>query len=740
MSTKDEKDKALQDPKVYIKPEKLDVTEIRRRNEEKFMKNIEIKYKSILEAENLYEDEISINYYGTKLTTDDKIGKGRGVRGLINEYRNGLKNKKNKMLTRPFDQQAKSPTLMIIGKIALKETGISIMDSDDDDDTKKTGAKLSETSSVKSDTKNTGANLFGSETTGSKLFGKGEFQTFEKKTSPETSTRENLEITRKKIKDDRQTYGKSDEDYQDAQTGDEVYDAGYTVQPDRATPSTAVQIVNKSTFGFLSNIAKNLTGYGSIPVKTELDSNVDNTEGISSDVIPPVINSPVVNPFFVGSNLTKIDTKDKSINEIQKDFNDNTTIRSGDVQSVISFSPQHRIGNETNEDAIKRVLDEAKNYSMLSQGLQESLSQQDSLSQTSQRRDQRLRLSQTPRYDDDTDSIYQERVRDDLLRNQGANLGEGIEEEDDDGFNELLIPEQEPFDNNVGIDNNDDKTKIRNNDSRKQLVQEYKNPIHSIALALFFRSASYPQWDPKLFLGVSKMYAEEDKEVLLFLSGSIVEKYGVDLLVFSLTFGSNDSFKDVLLEHHEILQLYFSFINIKRKDEDCNNIAKLVNAVNALSKVAPSNFTKDYDPTARTIENNQQTQIDQQVEKITGTGLIDVPNDNPTGTLGLFNNTERYFDIKVEPSEIELKLLRKGAKPLYSRKYVLGSNSTLNLTVPKSRIMDFNNSILRSGVNLTVVATTLYDSMDAEKVIVNESEINIKPETVVTHRCFVVEN
>jgi len=83
-------------------------------------------------------------------------------------------------------------------------------------------------------------------------------------------------------------------------------------------------------------------------------------------------------------------------------------------------------------------------------------------------------------------------------------------------------------------------------------VQVKHDPIHSDALSIFFGSANEPRWDPTLLVGRPEM----TKEMLLKQTEKIVDKFGVDILVFEMKSGESSEFEFIKRENEEILQLY----------------------------------------------------------------------------------------------------------------------------------------------------------------------------------------
>lgn len=94
----------------------------------------------------------------------------------------------------------------------------------------------------------------------------------------------------------------------------------------------------------------------------------------------------------------------------------------------------------------------------------------------------------------------------------------------------------------------------------------YKNPIHADALGLFFGSSVNPNWNNALFFDRSQVLNEGDiernKKYYYDQSISLVNKYGVDFLVPALKYNKDSSWKDIIKENHEILQLYFKLKGI----------------------------------------------------------------------------------------------------------------------------------------------------------------------------------
>lgn len=94
----------------------------------------------------------------------------------------------------------------------------------------------------------------------------------------------------------------------------------------------------------------------------------------------------------------------------------------------------------------------------------------------------------------------------------------------------------------------------------------YKKPIHADALGLFFGSSVNPNWNNGLFFDRSQVLSEGDisnnKRYYYEQSLSLVNKYGIDMLVPGLKYNAGAEWKDIIKENHEILQLYFKLKGI----------------------------------------------------------------------------------------------------------------------------------------------------------------------------------
>lgn len=93
----------------------------------------------------------------------------------------------------------------------------------------------------------------------------------------------------------------------------------------------------------------------------------------------------------------------------------------------------------------------------------------------------------------------------------------------------------------------------------------YKNAVHPDAIGLYFGSSTNPNWNNTLFFDRSTLSMEEisaNKAYYYKQSLLIVDKYGVDIFIYSLKYTLASSAEDIIKENHEVLQLFFKLKNI----------------------------------------------------------------------------------------------------------------------------------------------------------------------------------
>lgn len=129
----------------------------------------------------------------------------------------------------------------------------------------------------------------------------------------------------------------------------------------------------------------------------------------------------------------------------------------------------------------------------------------------------------------------------------------------------------QPTNSQAGIDDIISETVKENENKPKPEMKKkkklmYKGAIHKDAIALYFGSSKSPKWNWTLFAGRELNYKnEKGKKYLYMQSSSLVKKYGIELFVYQLRYSSNSKPDDIYRENHEILQLYFSYINNKNQ-------------------------------------------------------------------------------------------------------------------------------------------------------------------------------
>ena len=206
-------------------------------------------------------------------------------------------------------------------------------------------------------------------------------------------------------------------------------------------------------------------------------------------------------------------------------------------------------------------------------------------------------------------------------------------------------------------------------------LQNWYVPVHPHAVALFFGSTSEPQFDQGLFEVESP-----SKEIMVMENGRLVEKFGIDMFVLKLVYGSNSSEEDVKRENKELIQLFFRMKGITSE---------------LYAKVSLKDLA-EFRMLAAGTEN---------VEALPDQKSVGPPRVEPVGS-----DSEVKLDQSEDPIE---KKLRDGAVPISLRKTWKGNSRYYD----KKIIADLHESSLKAQLNPTftklgsvVDATSFNDS------------------------------
>lgn len=225
----------------------------------------------------------------------------------------------------------------------------------------------------------------------------------------------------------------------------------------------------------------------------------------------------------------------------------------------------------------------------------------------------------------------------------------------------------------------------------------YKKPIHEDALGLFFGSSVNPNWNNALFFDRSQVLTEGDiegnKKYYYDQSISIVNKYGVDILVPSLKYGKDASWKDIIKENHEILQLYFKLKGIEP--------VKPKPVPEMIKSLVDSNKKEDTFQESANIE-DYQSGHDTKIE-----------NDkyNPFRVVG--------SELKVDPKDAYDMRLLGNAIPIEERKTFRGDPQVLNNIV----VRDLKKSSIKGQLPVTKNMNTVVPIVGTTLRLADENEM-----------------
>ncbi len=170
---------------------------------------------------------------------------------------------------------------------------------------------------------------------------------------------------------------------------------------------------------------------------------------------------------------------------------------------------------------------------------------------------------------DDIKNVQSENENESVAVSEGAvESEEAIENESEEAASEEVI-ESEQSENEVSVATNEAVVGSENvatepgrtdgsNDEPQQVYgtklsgnQKVYEAIHKDAVLLWF--GKNPKWNPMVFKD-----RPVNTKAFVAQSKSIVNKFGVDILIPSLRFDENASSKNIVLENHEVIQCYFA--------------------------------------------------------------------------------------------------------------------------------------------------------------------------------------
>lgn len=233
--------------------------------------------------------------------------------------------------------------------------------------------------------------------------------------------------------------------------------------------------------------------------------------------------------------------------------------------------------------------------------------------------------------------------------------------------------------------------------SRAKRPGYYKKPIHEDALGLFFGSSVNPNWNNALFFNRSQVLTDGDiannKRYYYDQSVSIVNKYGVDILVPSLRYGREADWKDIIKENHEILQLYFKLKGIE--PVKTKTVPEIIKSLVTIEQ-------KDDSLQASVNVEDYQSGHDTKIE-----------NDK--------FNPFRAVDsqLKVDPKDAYDMRLLGNAVPIEKRKTFKGDPQVLNNIV----VRDLKKSALKGELPITQNKSTKVPVLGSSMRFASEEEL-----------------
>lgn len=169
---------------------------------------------------------------------------------------------------------------------------------------------------------------------------------------------------------------------------------------------------------------------------------------------------------------------------------------------------------------------------------------------------------------------------------------------------------------------------------------EWYEPIHADALAVFFASANLPQWNKGLLIGRNdrfKVLPKEDYVPYLQQQTRLLwEKHSVDMLVPELIYTKpDDDFDLIIKENLEILQLYNVIVGVRANMDIINNMNQILAKVDLMTsndeehgREKGHNFNKDVKVNTDTsIQNEEGQKHSSSVESL---AVIDTREGKPS--------------------------------------------------------------------------------------------------------------
>ncbi len=161
---------------------------------------------------------------------------------------------------------------------------------------------------------------------------------------------------------------------------------------------------------------------------------------------------------------------------------------------------------------------------------------------------------------------FEDNTTEETLRQIFGNLDENSLYQEDDNSVNIRPGGVDPEGQIIREAVNEQNALGKNDKKPVKKVLTYQGAIHKDALELYFGSSITPSWNWTLFAGRKLNFKKGSvKKYLWMQSMKIIEKYGIELLVYKLVYGLKSSEENIYKENHEILQLYFSYINNKNQ-------------------------------------------------------------------------------------------------------------------------------------------------------------------------------
>lgn len=205
---------------------------------------------------------------------------------------------------------------------------------------------------------------------------------------------------------------------------------------------------------------------------------------------------------------------------------------------------------------------------------------------------------------------------------------------------------------------------------------EYYEPIHGDALAIYFKDANFPDWNKELFVGRDKRFSminEEDYAPYLQQQTAMIwNKYSVDMLIPRLVYQSpNDPSNLIIKENREILQLMNVIVGIRQGADMKRMIAELDQKVAKMIETDDEEHGRqkgNYDRNIKVSLDTKQQNVDGKeyfgkkkslAEEVMQKGMPDL-SDRKIMSYG-YSAAGRKFDLsmlKKEQEKVELPKLQ----------------------------------------------------------------------------------